>query len=116
MDRSAHVHGPPRGQERGGGGAGASACQIQIAYAIGVPEPVSVLVDTYGTGQADDEQIAAWAQEVFDLSPAGIVRHLKLKRPIYRQTTNYGHFGRELDDFFWEKTDKAAALARKARR
>ena len=92
----------------------ASRCQVQLAYTIGVPEPVSVLVDTYGTGTASDEQIAAWVQEVFDLRPAGIVRSLKLKRPIYQKTTNYGHFGRELSEFVWEKTDKAAALKRKA--
>ncbi len=92
----------------------ASRCQVQLAYAIGVPEPVSVLVDTYGTGTASDEQIAAWVQEVFDLRPAGIVRSLKLKRPIYQKTTNYGHFGRALPEFIWEKTDKAAALKRKA--
>ena len=93
----------------------ASRCQVQLAYAIGVPEPVSVLVDTYGTGTASDEQIAAWVQEVFDLRPAGIVRSLKLKRPIYQKTTNYGHFGRALPEFIWEKTDKAAALRRAAR-
>jgi len=94
----------------------ADRCQVQLAYAIGVPDPVSVLVDTYGTGITDDAQIADWVQEVFDLSPGGIVRKLKLKRPIYRQTTNYGHFGRELADFLWEKTDKAMTLMRKAAR
>ena len=93
----------------------ADRCQVQVAYAIGVPEPVSVLVDTYGTGVADDEQIAAWVQDVFDLSPSAIVRTLKLKRPLYRKTTNYGHFGRELSDFLWEKTDKISALKRKAK-
>ncbi len=92
----------------------ASRCQVQLAYAIGVPEPVSVLVDTYGTGTASDEQIATWVQEVFDLRPAGIVRSLKLKRPIYQKTTNYGHFGRAIAEFIWEKTDKADALRRKA--
>ncbi|MFT5088339.1 MAG: S-adenosylmethionine synthetase [Candidatus Latescibacterota bacterium] len=93
----------------------ADRCQVQIAYAIGVPEPVSVLVDTYGTGLADDEQIAEWIQAVFDLNPSAIISALKLKRPIYQQTTNYGHFGRELSDFSWEKTDRITALKRKAK-
>ena len=92
----------------------AERCQVQLAYAIGVPEPVSVLVDTYGTGVDSDESIAAWVQQAFDLTPAGIVRGLKLKRPIYQKTTNYGHFGRELPEFVWEKTDKVAALRRAA--
>jgi S-adenosylmethionine synthetase len=92
----------------------ADRCQVQLAYAIGVPEPVSVLVDTYGSGTADDEQIAEWVQAVFDLSPSGILRTLKLKQPIYQKTTNYGHFGRELDEFVWEKTDKVRALRRAA--
>lgn len=92
----------------------AERCQVQLAYAIGVPEPVSVLVDTYGTGVDSDESIAAWVQQAFDLTPAGIVRGLKLKRPIYQKTTNYGHFGRELPEFVWEKTDKVAALRREA--
>jgi S-adenosylmethionine synthetase len=92
----------------------ADRCQVQLAYAIGVPEPVSVLVDTYGSGVADDEQISQWVQSIFDLTPSGIIRTLKLKRPIYRKTTNYGHFGRELDEFVWEKTDKVRALRRAA--
>ena len=92
----------------------AERCQVQLAYAIGVPKPVSVLVDTYGTGVDSDESIAAWVQEAFDLPPAGIVRGLKLKRPIYQKTTNYGHFGRELPEFIWEKTDMVAALRRAA--
>ena len=92
----------------------ADRCQVQVAYAIGVPEPVSVLVDTYGTGAAADEQIAEWVQAIFDLKPSGILRTLKLKQPIYQKTTNYGHFGRELDEFTWEKTDKVRALRRAA--
>ena len=92
----------------------ADRCQVQVAYAIGVPEPVSVLVDTYGTGVAADEQIAEWVQTLFDLKPSGILRTLKLKQPIYQKTTNYGHFGRELDEFTWEKTDKVRALRRAA--
>ena len=92
----------------------ASRCQVQLAYAIGVPEPVSVLVDTYGTGVLSDEEIAAAVQQVFKLTPKGIIQTLKLKRPIYRKTTNYGHFGRELEEFIWERTDKANALRRAA--
>jgi S-adenosylmethionine synthetase len=92
----------------------ADRCQVQVAYAIGVPEPVSVLVDTYGTGVDADEQIAEWVQTLFDLKPSGILRTLKLKQPIYQKTTNYGHFGRELDEFTWEKTDKVRALRRAA--
>jgi len=90
----------------------AERCQVQLAYAIGVPEPVSVLIDTYGTGKKADEEIAEWVQEVFDLRPSGIVKALRLKRPIYQKTTNYGHFGREIADFVWERTDKVAALCR----
>ena len=92
----------------------ASRCQVQLAYAIGVPEPVSVLVDTYGTGALSDEEIAAAVEQVFRLTPKGIIQTLKLKRPIYRKTTNYGHFGRELEEFVWERTDKVRALRRAA--
>tara|TARA_B100001250_G_C19814572_1_gene797604 strand:+ start:4056 stop:5222 length:1167 start_codon:yes stop_codon:yes gene_type:complete len=90
----------------------AERCQVQLAYAIGVPEPVSVLIDTYNTGKKADEEIAEWVQEVFDLRPSGIVKALRLKRPIYQKTTNYGHFGREIADFVWERTDKVATLCR----
>jgi len=86
----------------------AERCEVQLAYAIGVPFPVSVLLDTFGTGKADDYAIAAAIQKVFDLSPAGIIKTLGLKAPIYRKTAAYGHFGRE--GFPWEKTDKVAAL------
>lgn len=92
----------------------ASRCQVQLAYAIGVAEPVSVLVDTYGTGVLSDEEIGAAVEQVFDLTPKGLIQALNLKRPIYRKTTNYGHFGRELAEFVWEKTDKAQALRRAA--
>ncbi|MEE3233888.1 MAG: methionine adenosyltransferase [Candidatus Latescibacterota bacterium] len=92
----------------------AERCQVQLAYAIGVPEPVSVLIDTYGTGKKSDEDVAECVQEVFDLRPSGIVKTLRLKRPIYQKTTNYGHFGRELADFVWERIDKVAALRRVA--
>ena len=92
----------------------ASRCQVQLAYAIGVAEPVSVLVDTYGTGVLSDEEIGAAVEQVFDLTPKGLIQALNLKRPIYRKTTNYGHFGRELAEFVWEKTVKAQALRRAA--
>ena len=92
----------------------ANKCLIQLAYAIGVPEPVSVLVNTYNTSKATDEEIAEWIQEVFDLSPSGIIKTLRLKRPIYQNTTNYGHFGREVADFVWERTDKVVPLRRLA--
>ncbi len=86
----------------------AERCEVQLAYAIGVPFPVSVLLDTFGTGKADDYAIAVAIQKVFDLTPAGIIKTLGLKAPIYRKTAAYGHFGRA--GFPWEKTDKVAAL------
>ena len=92
----------------------ADRCQVQLAYAIGVSEPVSILVDTYGTGVMADEDLAALLPGVFDLTPKGIIDKLKLRRPIYQKTTNYGHFGRSDDDFTWEKTDKTRALQRAA--
>jgi S-adenosylmethionine synthetase len=92
----------------------AARCQVQLAYAIGVPEPVSILVDSYATGIISDEDLAAILPEVFDLTPKGIIDKLKLRRPIYQKTTNYGHFGRSDDDFTWEKTDKTRALQRAA--
>jgi S-adenosylmethionine synthetase len=85
-------------------------CEIAVAYAIGVPFPIAVTVDTFGSAQAAEPKIAEAIQKVFDLSPAGIVRTLDLKRPIYRKTATYGHFGR--DDFSWERVDKADELAR----
>jgi len=87
----------------------AHRCEVQVAYAIGVAEPVSVMVDTFGTGKLSDE-IAKRIRSVFDLKPAGIITTLDLLRPIYLKTAAYGHFGRELPEFFWEKTDKAEAL------
>ena len=92
----------------------ADRCQVQLAYAIGVAEPVSILVDTYGSGVLTDEELAALLPEVFELKPKGIIDKLKLRRPIYQKTTNYGHFGRSDDDFTWEKTDKTRALRRAA--
>jgi len=90
----------------------AKRCEIQFAYAIGYPNPVSVCVDTFGTGVVDDSKIAAAAEKVFSFKPADIVRQLKLLRPIYSKTTNYGHFGKvdDLNAITWEKTDKLNAL------
>ncbi|WP_456453304.1 methionine adenosyltransferase [Hydrogenimonas sp.] len=83
---------------------------IQIAYAIGVVEPVSIMVDTHGTGKVSEEKIEACVRELFDLTPKGIIETLDLLRPIYRKTAAYGHFGRELETFTWEKTDKVEAI------
>ncbi len=83
---------------------------IQIAYAIGVVEPVSIMVDTHGTGKVPEEDIEKMIKEVFDLTPKGIIETLDLLRPIYRKTAAYGHFGRELPEFTWEKTDKVDAI------
>lgn len=88
----------------------AARCEIQIAYAIGVAKPVSVHVDTFGTGVIPDTKIAAIVREVFDLRPKGIVKMLDLLKPVYQQTAAYGHFGRTEKGFTWERTDKAAAL------
>lgn len=95
----------------------ATRAEIQFAYAIGHPDPVSVCVDTFGTGQASDEAIEQAVQEVFSFKPAQIVKQLNLLRPIYSKTTNYGHFGKidDLNSITWEKTDKAAALKRAVR-
>ncbi|MDP6794133.1 MAG: methionine adenosyltransferase domain-containing protein, partial [Verrucomicrobiota bacterium] len=92
----------------------AKRCEIQFAYAIGYPDPVSVCVDTFGTGAVDDDKIAVATEKVFSFKPADIVRQLKLLRPIYSETTNYGHFGKvdDLTTITWEKTDKVAALKR----
>lgn len=92
----------------------ADRLEVQIAYAIGVAEPVGLYVETFGTGKVDEEIIIKAIRETFDLTPAGIIRELNLLRPIYRQTATYGHFGRELPDFTWEKTDKADELRRLA--
>ena len=88
----------------------ASRAQIQISYAIGVSKPTSVMVETFGTGKISDEQITELVLRHFDLRPKGIVNQLDLLRPIYEKTAYYGHFGRELPEFTWEKTDKAEAL------
>lgn len=80
-------------------------CEVQLAYAIGVAEPVSVMVDTFGTGKVSNDEISKMIRDLFKLTPKGIIETLKLRRPIYRKTAAYGHFGRELDEFEWEKTN-----------
>ena len=85
-------------------------CEVELAYAIGVPYPVSVMVETFGTGKIPEDKIQAAVKKVFDLSPAGIIKTLNLKRPIFQETAAYGHFGRDI--FSWEKTDKVAELQR----
>lgn len=89
----------------------ADRCEIQISYAIGVAEPTSISIDTFGTGKLADDKIEALVRKHFDLRPKGLIAMLDLKRPIYRDTAAYGHFGREEANFTWEKTDKAEALA-----
>jgi S-adenosylmethionine synthetase len=88
----------------------AEKLQVQLAYAIGVADPVSVMVDTYGTGKIDDEKITELVREHFKLTPKGIIEDLDLRRPIYKKTAAFGHFGRSEDGFTWEKTDRANAL------
>ena len=89
----------------------ADKCEVQLAYAIGVPEPVSVLVETFGTGKIDAAKLSELVRANFKLTPKGIIESLNLRRPIYRKTAAYGHFGRNDKDFTWEATDKAAKLA-----
>ena len=88
----------------------ADRCEIQISYAIGVAEPTSISINTYGTGKLSNEDIVTLVRENFDLRPQGLIEMLDLKRPIYRATAAYGHFGREEENFTWEKTDKVEAL------
>ncbi|MBF0239637.1 MAG: methionine adenosyltransferase [SAR324 cluster bacterium] len=92
----------------------AERCEVQLAYAIGVAEPVSVSVNTFGTSKIDEGKIAKLIQDTFDLRPAGIIKTLDLLRPIYQKTAAYGHFGRELPEFTWERTDKADSLRTQA--
>jgi S-adenosylmethionine synthetase len=92
----------------------ASRCEVQVAYAIGIAQPVSVTVDTFGTGKIPEEKIAAIVRDHFDLRPAAIIEYLELRRPIFKQTAAYGHFGRNEPDFTWEKTDRADELRRAA--
>ena len=88
----------------------AKKCEIQLSYAIGVAHPTSIMVDTFGTGKMEDEKIVEMIRENFDLRPAGIIKMLDLRRPIYKQTAAYGHFGRTDVELPWEKTDKAEEL------
>ena len=88
----------------------ASRAEVQLAYAIGVAEPVSVMVNTFGTGKVEDTRLAEIVLENFSLTPAGMIKHLNLRRPIYRRTAAFGHFGRTEDSFSWEATDKAEQL------
>ena len=92
----------------------ATRCEVQLAYAIGVAEPVSVMVDTFGTGAIPDERFTELVRQNFSLTPRGIIETLKLRRPIYRKTAAFGHFGRTEDTFSWEATDKAEALSEQA--
>jgi S-adenosylmethionine synthetase len=92
----------------------ARRAEVQLAYAIGVVEPVSVMVDTFDTGAVPDEQLTDLVRAVFPLTPRGIIEALNLRRPIYRQTSNYGHFGRSEPGFTWERVDKAAELRKQA--
>ncbi len=92
----------------------AERCEVQVAYAIGVAQPVSINVNTFGTGKVSEERMAELVREIFDMRPAAIIEQLDLLRPIYRKTAAYGHFGRELPEFTWERTDKAAILKQKA--
>jgi S-adenosylmethionine synthetase len=89
-------------------------CEVQVAYAIGVAQPVSININAFGTGKVSEERLAELVRETFDMRPAAIIEELDLLRPIYRKTAAYGHFGRELPEFSWEKTDKAALLKQKA--
>jgi S-adenosylmethionine synthetase len=88
----------------------AERCEIQVSYAIGVSEPTSISINTFGTGKLSDDEIVSLVREHFDLRPRGLIEMLDLRRPIYRQTAAYGHFGRTGDDFTWEKTDRAELL------
>jgi S-adenosylmethionine synthetase len=92
----------------------ATKCEVQLAYAIGVAEPVSVMINTFGTGVIPSNQIAQIVKDEFDMRPAAIIAQLDLLRPIYLQTAAYGHFGRELPDFYWERKDRVDSLRNRA--
>ena len=92
----------------------AQRCEVQLAYAIGVAEPVSVSVDTFGTNKISEEEISGLIRKNFEMKPGRFVKTLNLLRPIFRKTAAYGHFGRELEEFSWEKTDMADALREQA--
>ena len=88
----------------------AHKCEVQLAYAIGIAEPVSVMVDTFGTSKIAEEQIEGRIRNIFDMKPASIINTLNLKRPIYKKTAAYGHFGRNDPSFTWEITDRKSSL------
>jgi S-adenosylmethionine synthetase len=88
----------------------ADRLELQVAYAIGIPEPVSVMVDTMGTGKVEEARIVEAIREIFPLTPKGIIEYLNLRRPIYKKTAAYGHFGRNEPEFTWERADKVDAL------
>jgi S-adenosylmethionine synthetase len=88
----------------------ADRCEVQLAYAIGVAEPVSINVNTFGTGNVDDYRLVELIREQFPLTPKGMIEHLRLRRPIYRKTAAFGHFGRTEETFSWEATNKAETL------
>jgi S-adenosylmethionine synthetase len=92
----------------------ADKCEVQLSYAIGVAQPVGINVECFGTNKIPEEKIEKLIQENFPLKPAQIIDHLQLRRPIYKQTAAYGHFGRNTSDFTWEKTDKAELLKKLA--
>jgi S-adenosylmethionine synthetase len=93
----------------------ASRCEVQLAYAIGVADPVPVMVNSFGTGVVDDERMVELVPAHFALTPKGMIEHLRLRRPVYRKTAAFGHFGRTEDTFSWEAADKADALREDAR-
>jgi S-adenosylmethionine synthetase len=92
----------------------AERVEVQIAYAIGVSDPVSVMVDSFGTGRLPDEELSAMVVKQFPLTPRAIIKHLDLLRPIYSKTAAFGHFGRTEPEFTWERTDRAEALRKEA--
>jgi S-adenosylmethionine synthetase len=92
----------------------ADKCEVQLAYAIGVPDPVSVLIDTYQTGRLPQDKIVKLVRDHFPMTPAGMIEHLKLRRPIYKKTAAYGHFGRSEPEFTWEQTSMAETLRKAA--
>jgi len=94
----------------------AAKCEVQLAYAIGVADPVSVMVNTFGTGKVSDTRLVRLVRENFDLTPGSIIKHLKLRRPIYKKTAAYGHFGRNEEGFTWEEMDRADVLKKKVKR
>jgi S-adenosylmethionine synthetase len=111
VDRSAHY--AARHVAKNVVAAGlADRCEVQLSYAIGVAEPTSILVHCEGTAKVPEDKLAEAVEKVFDLTPSGIIERLDLRRPIYRDTAKYGHFGREGKNFTWEKTDMIAALKR----